>query len=118
MKKRSIRELERDLKKIRIDNILDVATGKGDFINTIIQALGSYKSVTGIDSNEHALNIARKTFLKMNIKFLKMDAYDITFNPESFDMVCLSNSLHHFSDIEQISNRRAENSHFNASLVE
>jgi ubiquinone/menaquinone biosynthesis C-methylase UbiE len=102
MKKRSIQELERDLKMIRTENILDVATGRGEFLNTIIHALGSYKSVTGIDSNESALNMARESFRKTNSKFLKMDAYNLTFKPESFDMVCLSNSLHHFSDIEQI----------------
>jgi len=102
MIRKTIIELEQDLKKISAGKVLDLATGRGEFINMLTNSLKDFESITGIDTHEKALKTAKNHFKDKNIKFVKMDAYDITFPNESFDTVSLSNSLHHFSNVEDI----------------
>jgi ubiquinone/menaquinone biosynthesis C-methylase UbiE len=83
-------------------DILDVATGRGNFIELLIEYLKDYRSITGIDSSEKAVDGARKSITKDNVSFLKMDAGNMSFKDNSFDTVCISNSLHHLSDIDNV----------------
>lgn len=78
---------------------LDVATGSGGFIPFLLEGLKSYDEIIGIDSNEHAATAFAETFKdQSNIHFKLGDAQHLDFAPESFDLVCISNSLHHFND--------------------
>lgn len=94
--------LKDKLQNMSGNNILDVGTGSGSFIEVLKDSLKDYTSITGIDSNERALKAAGENFKEDNISFVKMDAENLTFDDNSFDMVCLSNTLHHLPDIEKV----------------
>ena len=102
MKRLSMQQLEKDLKNISGGKILDVATGRGEFINLLAHSLGSYEKIIGIDSQERSLQAAADNFEGKRVEFMQMDAYELKFPSNSFDTVCISNSLHHFSDIVKV----------------
>lgn len=84
-----------------LDNpkILDVGTGNGNFIRIIQSLSDKFEEIIGIDELQIAVNAATKNFDDERIKFIKMDAFDMDFEDDYFDLVCLSNSLHHLSDV-------------------
>ena len=82
-------------------SILDIATQKGDFIQTLTENLKSYRDIIGIDISEEAIEKARKTFGQENIQFIQMDAGQLRFEDERFDTVSLSAALHHLDNIPQ-----------------
>jgi SAM-dependent methyltransferase len=78
------------------ERILDVATGSGGFIHFLIEGLKEYSEITGVDNNERAAAGFAEAFKdNPKIHFRKMDAAALEFADESFDLVCISNSLHH-----------------------
>ncbi|MBN2605255.1 MAG: class I SAM-dependent methyltransferase [Bacilli bacterium] len=79
--------------------ILDVGTGNGNFIHILTGLTNDFQEIIGIDLLDGAITAAQKSFDDERIQFLKMDALHMTFEDNSFDMVCLSNSLHHLEDI-------------------
>ena len=94
-----VEPVEEALSKIHAGHILDVATGSGGFITFLLDNLGDFKEITGIDYNQRPLDAARKAFIRDNIHFLQMDAAQIEFPDDHFDMVCIANSLHHMEDL-------------------
>jgi ubiquinone/menaquinone biosynthesis C-methylase UbiE len=79
--------------------VLDVATGSGGFIHFLLEGLQDYQSILGIDSNERSAAAFAEAFKdNPKIRFQTMDATHLEFETASFDLVCLSNSLHHFAD--------------------
>jgi ubiquinone/menaquinone biosynthesis C-methylase UbiE len=79
--------------------VLDVATGSGGFIHFLLEGLKDHPEIIGLDNNERAAAAFNETFKdRPNIHFQMMDAAYLDFVPGSFDLVCISNSLHHFSD--------------------
>lgn len=92
-------KLKEYLEKHDEARILDIATGPGSFIAVIMQLSDSFSEIIGIDHQEKAVEAAGKNFQDTRISFTKMDIDDMTFDEKSFDIVCLSNSLHHMNDI-------------------
>jgi SAM-dependent methyltransferase len=79
--------------------VLDLATGSGNFIHFLLDGLKDYREIIGVDSNELAAAAFAEAFKdKPNVHFELMDALHLDFEPESFDLVCISNSLHHFDN--------------------
>ncbi len=79
--------------------VLDVGTGVGNFLYFLKEVMTDYESVVGIDQSENALVAARKNFADdPRIRFERMDATAMTFPDASFDVVVLSNTLHHLAD--------------------
>lgn len=79
--------------------ILDVATGAGNFIQMLRSMYTEYESIIGIDTLEYAINSAAKNFGDdERISFVQMDGMNMTYADDTFDLVILSNSLHHLSD--------------------
>ncbi|MCF7793782.1 MAG: class I SAM-dependent methyltransferase [Candidatus Cloacimonetes bacterium] len=95
--------LKKRLNTIQGGNVLDVATGSGQFIGTLNRLLENYAEITGIDTSNRAL-FAGKNEFKTNSKvnFKRMDAYKLRFEDTQFDTVAMSNSLHHFNDINDV----------------
>lgn len=92
------------LKKDQPQNILDVATGTGDF------ALMSYKmlrpeSITGIDISEGMLEIGRKKIekagLSEKITMLQDDSEDLHFDDNTFDAVTVAFGVRNFENLEK-----------------
>lgn len=82
--------------------ILDVGTGDGSFIRTFTELFKDYIEVIGIDSSENAFNVAKERFMDDNVTFMKMDAANMTFEDNSMDTVCISNTLHHLSNMNDV----------------
>jgi ubiquinone/menaquinone biosynthesis C-methylase UbiE len=79
--------------------VLDVATGNGAFIHFLLERLKGYTEIIGIDTSERAAAAFEAAFAdKPDIRFRSMDGCHLEFDAESFDLVCISNSLHHFDD--------------------
>ncbi len=88
-------------KNIPNGKILDVGTGNGNFIDLIDHLDQDYQEIVGIDIIERVVQNASKYFEQNNkIKIEKRDILETGYEVESFDMVCLSNSLHHLEDIK------------------
>lgn len=76
--------------------VLDVATGGGNFIHTLMDELKDYTEIIGVDNSKNAASAFSETFRKQkNIHFQLMDAHHLDFGDDTFDTVCISNSLHH-----------------------
>jgi SAM-dependent methyltransferase len=80
--------------------VLDVATGEGDFIKTLVRCLRGYGEVIGIDTIEYT-KAAGTIFNAEDVRFVQMDAGRLGFGNERFDTVSISSSLHHLENIPQ-----------------
>lgn len=95
-------KLKSTLKKISGGKVLDVGTGRGEFINLLKGNLKDYTKIVGIDMNDIALEKAKETFKDENIEFVKMDAENLKFEDNTFDIVCISNSIHHLPNTQKV----------------
>ncbi len=96
------RKIEKRLKSISGGKVLDIATGDGDFIHTLMNTLKDYDSFVGIDSSKKEVESAKKRFERQPIEIMEMNAEALEFENGSFDAVCISFSLHHLSRIDKV----------------
>ncbi len=83
--------------------ILDVGTGAGNFVGLLTELDDKFGEIIGIDTSEGSIRAAEKNFADgPNIHFFKMDALKMDFPDASFDVVCLSNSLHHLTNARTV----------------
>lgn len=95
------------LREISAGKVLDVGTARGGFIDTLIKTLKAYDSFVGIDycpsdESKKDMESAEKRFEGKAVQFLQMNAENLEFEDESFDTVCISHSLHHLANINQV----------------
>ncbi len=85
-------------------NILDVATGTGDFAITSYEILHPEK-ITGIDISEGMLEVGRKKLEKLKlqdkIELLNGDSEAIFYGDNSFDAVTVAFGVRNFEDLER-----------------
>jgi SAM-dependent methyltransferase len=81
--------------------VLDIGCGSGQFIGILIQSLGSFDSVTGLDVDESVLREAGKMFNGEAFRFIKGSSQSLPFEEGSFDFVAISKALHHVEDNRQ-----------------
>ena len=85
-------------------NILDVATGTGDFALTCYKILKPEK-VTGIDISQGMLEIGRKKIekagLQKNIELVHGDSEAILFDDNTFDAVTVAFGVRNFENLEK-----------------
>lgn len=78
--------------------VIDVATGSGDFVATLVDGLASWTEIVGIDTDPAHAEAFAGTFAGTDgIRFDVMDALRPQYPAESFDTASVSNSLHHFA---------------------
>lgn len=82
--------------------VLDVATGEGGYINILQRYLSSFASITGVDTSERVLRIARGAYRNPEIHFVQMDAEQLGFETGTFDTVNISASLHHLENVAKV----------------
>ena len=82
--------------------VLDVATGRGDFIGVLKRRLKSYTEIVGIDNYEKAIEAAWNCFDGGNTQITQMDAEYLGFKGQCFDTVSVSKSLHHLANLPQV----------------
>lgn len=81
---------------IHAGRVLDVATGRGGFVEILVQHLHSFDEIFGVDVQAaSAADFAEKFHPPSKIHFHQMDAAHLAFPDACFDTVCISNSLHH-----------------------
>jgi 2-polyprenyl-3-methyl-5-hydroxy-6-metoxy-1,4-benzoquinol methylase len=91
-------DIENALHDISGGRLLDVATGGGAFIATLIESLHDCTEIVGIDVNETPWEVEDSVFKRDHISYQMMDAHAMTFADASFDTVTTANSLHHIAD--------------------
>jgi ubiquinone/menaquinone biosynthesis C-methylase UbiE len=101
------RKIAQKLGTISAGRVLDVATARGGFIDTLIKTLKSYDSFVGIDycpsdESKKGMESARKRFEGEPVQLLQMNAENLEFEDESFNTVCISHSLHHLANIDRV----------------
>ena len=94
-------EMQIKLGLISGGKILDIATGTGDFINTLMKTLKSYNSFIGIDILAKDLESAKKRFKDQPVELLEMNAESLEFSNNSFDTVSMAYALHHIDKIDK-----------------
>lgn len=87
-------ELMRWLPKERTSSILDIGTGPG-FFPILFTQMG-YDKITAIDASENMLQIAQENLLQYgknssSVRYLQMNAQELEFEPESFDVIIMRN---------------------------
>lgn len=82
--------------------VLDAATGRGNFINIIKQNFKSYEQIIGVDSSDMAVKQAQKAFPENDIELYKMNLETLSFADNYFDTICISNSLHHIENKDEV----------------
>ena len=82
--------------------ILDVATGSGEFINTLMKTLKDYHCFVGIDISKKDLESAKKRFRGKPVKLMEMNAESLEFDDDYFDTVSMAYSLHHLERIDKV----------------
>lgn len=87
------------LRESNTAKILDVGTGNGNFIRILNTVTNDFSEIIGIDLLEVSITACKEKFDDKRINFFKMDAANMEFDDDVFDLVCLSNSLHHLKDI-------------------
>ena len=92
------------LKEIDGGRILDVATGRGGFAAFLMETLGGWDELVGIDSSPRAEGHFTTNIKDEKARFVQMDAENMEFDDASFDTVAISNSLHHLTDPETVLN--------------
>ena len=82
--------------------VLDVATGSGDFIDTLMKALKNYDCFVGIDISKKDLESAEKRFRDRPVRLMEMNAESLEFDDNSFGTVSMAYSLHHLVRIGKV----------------
>ena len=95
-------EIRAKLGSISGGKVLDVATGSGDFIDTLMKALKNYDCFVGIDISKKDLESAEKRFGERPVRLMEMNAESLEFDDNFFDTVSMSNSLHHLVSIDKV----------------
>jgi len=90
------------IKLIQANNVLDVATGRGEFIPLLKENLRNYNKIIGIDTNQKMLEKARKKFENDSVFFKQLPAENTEFSDDYFDVVAISNSLHHMKKLQAV----------------
>jgi ubiquinone/menaquinone biosynthesis C-methylase UbiE len=80
--------------------VLDVATGAGDFIDTLMKALKNYDCFVGIDISQKDLTAAKQRFSGQPVTLMPMKAEALEFADHSFDTVGMAHSLHHLETVD------------------
>jgi len=97
-----MQKLDMRLKEVSGGNVLDVASGVGQFIAALMPALKDYDNFVGIDTHKKALEAAKAKFEGKPVEFVNMDASKMTFEDESFDTVAIQFSLHHLKELDKV----------------
>ena len=90
------------LNQFQVSHVLDAATGRGEFINVLRQKLGAYVQIIGVDSNDKSVNYAQKFFPDNDVEIYRMELEELRFEDGYFDLVCISNSLHHLQHRDKV----------------
>jgi 2-polyprenyl-3-methyl-5-hydroxy-6-metoxy-1,4-benzoquinol methylase len=96
----NMRKLQAFFHHVKPRRILDVATGNGSFVHLVTRMYDDYEHILGVDTSKKGIDSANTSFENDRIHFLQKDVFDMV--DEQFDVILLSNSLHHFDDLSKL----------------
>lgn len=96
-----LKKLKETLSKIETGRVLDVGTRHGEFVGKLQDGLKGYTQIIGVDNDPACVEKARTKFTDERIVFEVQDGAAMTYPDASFDMVCISSSLHHMEKLDQ-----------------
>ena len=96
-----MKQLQHFFEDKTVKNVLDIGTGTGDFIKVLNDTFGESAQLTGIDPGEQWLKEARTRFPQNHIGFVCMGGESLQFEDALFDVVSISNALHHLDNMKQ-----------------
>lgn len=99
-----MKQLQRFFEDKTVNKVLDIGTGTGDFLKILNDVFGNSAQLIGVDPGEHWLKEARTRLQDDHIEFLRMSGEELQFDDNSFDVVSISNALHHLENREQALN--------------
>lgn len=97
--------LEKLLPDFKEKRVLDLGCGYG--WHCLYAAEHGAASVVGVDLSEKMLEVARKKNTFDTISYLQASIDDVTFEPNSFDIVISSLAIHYISDFEKLAKKIA-----------
>lgn len=104
----SARCLRRVLAPLEVREALDVGCGSGSFTRTLTEQLGSVRAVLGIDPDKDSVDEARRLTDDRRIRYRVSSLAEVAFGERRFDLVAISNALHHLTDPPQALSRMRE----------
>ena len=90
------------LSKIKAPQVLDAATGRGEFINILKQRLGHFVRIVGVDSNPKTVEYTQNLFPEDEVEIYQMNLEQLSFVDDRFDLVTISNALHHLANVDLV----------------
>ncbi|MFP4478806.1 MAG: class I SAM-dependent methyltransferase [Candidatus Izemoplasmatales bacterium] len=98
-----MKNLKKYLETYENPRILDIGSGKGDFIKLIDYIFQDYQEIIGIDIVDYLMEMDASAFNNNpKVKWMGKEVLETNFPKNSFDIISLSNTLHHIQDIESI----------------
>ncbi|MBN2794666.1 MAG: class I SAM-dependent methyltransferase [Clostridia bacterium] len=98
----AVEKFLKDHLKADIKKVLEVGVGRGEFLSTLVSVLDDTVQITGIDTSEPYVFETKKHFPQNNVELLAMSAEEMHFEDHTFDVVCISNTMHHLEHQEQV----------------
>ena len=89
------------LGEISAAQVLDVACGPGGFTNILVQGLKEFARLTAVDVDEEMIARAHQNIDDQKVDFKVMDAADLQFPDDCFDIVGCAFSFHHLPHPER-----------------
>lgn len=89
------------LHRISAGRVLDACTGRGEFVDILVENLKDFSEIVAVDLSEKAGKALSDRYSRPDIRFMLMDAGRLDFRDGEFDTVCISNSLHHLTEVGQ-----------------
>jgi len=95
-------DLQKLLRKIRPQKLLDVATGAGNSMAAALEIWPDCTEFIGIDVSDKGFEQARERFSEDGrTSFRQMSASSMDFPDGTFDAVMILNSMHHLENLEE-----------------
>ncbi len=95
-----MKRLQKYLTQYHNPKILDVGTGRGNFIQIIKMLSDNFQEIIGTDLDDRLLESNRESFKDdLRIKFVNDNILETKLSEGCFDIVCLSNTIHHLKDL-------------------
>ena len=95
-----MKRLQKYLTQYHNPKILDVGTGRGNFIQIIKMLSDNFMEIIGTDLDDRLLESNRESFKDdIRIKFINDNILETKLSEGYFDVVCLSNTIHHLQDL-------------------
>lgn len=85
------------LRSLRVRSVLDVGCGDGAFTRLLAESLGAFDELLAIDPDKDSVDEARRLTDDRRIRFRVLADRDLQRSEERFDLVCISNALHHLT---------------------